>query len=95
MAFLASDEQQLALADASDAIPPMTSAAALSVERHPDRAAFVRAVDHATAPIAFPGAADVLSAFDGAIAGLEDGDAAAMLGDLQESLETAYESSRR
>lgn len=92
--FLSSDEQQLALAEASGLLPPSPSVAAAYAEAHPEMAAFVAAAEHATAPVAFPGSAAVVSHLDGELSSLAEADASELLADVQERLDAAWAEAR-
>ncbi|WAC67064.1 extracellular solute-binding protein [Agrococcus sp. SL85] len=94
VAFLTSDEQQLAFSDAFGVIPSTQGAAATYAETYPENAAFVAGAEYAESPVAFKGAADVVSEFNNAITTLGDADAQAVLDQLQSQLETAYEASQ-
>ncbi len=89
--FLTSDEQQLAFSEAFGVIPSTESGAQQYAEQFPENAAFVDGVEYATSPVAFAGAAAVISDFNASLEGLESADAAQLLGDLQSNLEAALE----
>lgn len=92
--FLTSDEQQLAFSDAFGVIPSTQSAAATYAETYPENEAFVAGADYAESPVAFAGAADVVTEFNNAITTLDGADAQAVLDQLQTQLEAAYEASQ-
>jgi multiple sugar transport system substrate-binding protein len=94
VAFLTSEEQQLAFADAFGVIPSTESGAAAYAEAYPENAAFVAGADYAVSPVAFSGAADVVSEFNNAITTLQGADAQAVLDEVQTQLEAAFEASQ-
>lgn len=94
VAFLTSDEQQLAFSDAFGVIPSTQAAAAQYAETYPENAAFVAGADYAVSPVNFSGAADVVSEFNNAITRLQGADPQAVLDQVQSQLEAAYESSQ-
>ncbi|MGM1029148.1 MAG: sugar ABC transporter substrate-binding protein [Actinomycetota bacterium] len=94
VAFLTSDEQQLAFSEAFGVIPSTQAAAATYAETYPENAAFVAGADYAQSPVAFAGAADVVGEFNNAITTLQGADAQAVLDQVQSQLEAAYESSQ-
>lgn len=94
VAFLTSDEQQLEFSDAFGVIPSTQTAAATYAETYPENAAFVDGAEYAVSPVAFKGAADVVTEFNNAITTLEGADAQAVLDQLQSQLEAAYEASQ-
>lgn len=94
VAFLTSDEQQLAFSEAFGVIPSTESAAATYAETYPENAAFVAGADYAVSPVAFSGAADVVSEFNNAITTLQGADAQAVLDQVQSQLEAAHQASQ-
>ncbi len=87
--FLTSDEQQLAFADAFGVIPSTESGAAEYATKYPENKAFVAGNDYAVSPVAFAGAAAVITDFNSALEGLATGDPKAILATLQTNLEAA------
>lgn len=91
VAFLTSDEQQLAFSDAFGVIPSTESAAAVYAERYPENAAFVAGADYAVTPASFDGAAAVLSEFNSRISDFGGADFSAVLADFQAQLQAALD----
>lgn len=94
VAFLTSDEQQLAFSEAFGVIPSTESAAATYADTYPENAAFVAGADYAVSPVAFSGAADVVGEFNNAITTLQGADAQAVLDQVQSQLEAAHQASQ-
>lgn len=94
VAFLTSDEQQLAFSEAFGVIPSTQAAAATYAETYPENAAFVAGADYAQSPVNFAGASDVVGEFNNAITTLQGADPQAVLDQVQSQLEAAYESSQ-
>lgn len=94
VAFLTSDDQQLAFSEAFGVIPSTESAAATYADTYPENAAFVAGADYAMSPVAFSGAADVVGEFNNAITTLQGADAQAVLDQVQSQLEAAYQASQ-
>ncbi|MCJ1687118.1 extracellular solute-binding protein [Rathayibacter sp. VKM Ac-2927] len=88
---LTSDEQQLAFSDAFGVIPSTESGAAEYASKYPENAAFVTGNDYAVSPVAFAGAATVITDFNSALEGLASGDPEAILADLQTNLQDALD----
>ncbi|QHC57381.1 extracellular solute-binding protein [Rathayibacter sp. VKM Ac-2760] len=88
---LTSDEQQLAFSDAFGVIPSTESGAAEYATKYPENAAFVSGNDYAVSPVAFAGAATVITDFNSALEGLATGDPEAILADLQTNLQDALD----
>ncbi|WKK73047.1 extracellular solute-binding protein [Rathayibacter oskolensis] len=88
---LTSDEQQLAFADAFGVIPSTETGAAGYATEYPENAAFVSGNDYAVSPVAFAGAATVITDFNSALEGLATGDPEAILADLQTNLQDALD----
>lgn len=84
---LTSDDQQLAFADAFGVIPSVQSAAEAYAEDRPTFQPFVDGAEYAQNPPAQEGAADVIGDFNAQLEGLEDGDPAAILESVQQSLQ--------
>jgi multiple sugar transport system substrate-binding protein len=84
---LTSEEQQLAFADAFGVIPSVESAAQQYAEDKPQFAPFVAGADYAQNPPSQEGAADVIGDFNAQLEGLENGDPAAILASVQESMQ--------
>lgn len=91
VASLTSDEQQLAFSDAFGVIPSTESGAAEYASKYPENAAFVTGNDYAVSPVAFAGAATVITDFNSALEGLASGDPEAILADLQTNLQDALD----
>ena len=91
VAFLTSDEQQLAFSDAFGVIPSTESAAAVYAVRFPENAAFVAGADYAVTPVNFAGASSVLTEFNAQIADFAGVDFASLLGTVQSQLQAAYD----
>lgn len=91
VAFLTSDDQQLAFSDAFGVIPSTESAAATYAESYPENAAFVAGADYAVTPVSFDGAAAVLSEFNSRISDFANADFASILADFQSQLQAAYD----
>ncbi|NQX16814.1 extracellular solute-binding protein [Rathayibacter sp. VKM Ac-2857] len=91
VAALTSDEQQLAFSDAFGVIPSTESGAAEYASKYPENAAFVTGNDYAVSPVAFAGAATVITDFNSALEGLASGDPEAILADLQTNLQDALD----
>lgn len=94
VSYLTSDEQQAAFAAAFGVIPSTETAAAQYATDYPEKAAFVTGNDYAVSPVAFAGAATVITDFNAAIEGLSSGDPATILGDLQTNLQSALDESK-
>ncbi|MWV48485.1 extracellular solute-binding protein [Rathayibacter sp. VKM Ac-2803] len=88
---LTSDEQQLAFSDAFGVIPSTETGAAEYATKYPENAAFVSGNDYAVSPVAFAGAATVITDFNSALEGLATGDPEAILADLQTNLQDALD----
>ena len=88
---LTADEQQLAFSDAFGVIPSTESGAAEYASKYPENAAFVTGNDYAVSPVAFAGAATVITDFNSALEGLASGDPEAILADLQTNLQDALD----
>ncbi len=88
---LTSEEQQLAFADAFGVIPSLESAAEQYQQDHPDYAPFVAGADYAQNPPSQQGAVDVITDFNAQLDGLKDGDPAAILASVQESMQAVIE----
>ena len=88
---LTSEEQQLAFADAFGVIPSLESAAEQYQQDHPDYAPFVAGADYAQNPPPQQGAADVIADFNAQLEGLKNGDPAAILASVQESMQAVVE----
>ncbi|PPF17138.1 MULTISPECIES: extracellular solute-binding protein [unclassified Rathayibacter] len=88
---LTSDEQQLAFSDAFGVIPSTETGAAEYATKYPENSAFVSGNDYAVSPVAFAGAATVITDFNSALEGLATGDPESILGDLQTNLQDALD----
>jgi multiple sugar transport system substrate-binding protein len=88
---LTADEQQLAFSDAFGVIPSTETGAAEYATKYPENAAFVSGNDYAVSPVAFAGAATVITDFNSALEGLASGDPEAILADLQTNLQDALD----
>lgn len=89
--YLTSDEQQLAFAEAFGVIPSTESGAAEYATRFPENEPFVAGNDYAVSPVAFDGAAAVITDFNSSLGGLATGDAEAILTQLQTDLQAALD----
>lgn len=89
--YLTTDEQQMAFADAFGVIPSTESGAATYAEQFPENAAFVAGVEYAESPVAFAGAADVITDFNASLEGIATGDPASILAQLQTNLQAALD----
>ena len=89
--FLTSDDQQLAFADAFGVIPSTESGAATYATTYPENASFVAGNDYAVSPVAFAGAATVISDFNAQLESLIGGDAKSILATLQTNLQAALD----
>ncbi len=88
VSHLTSDEQQLAFADAFGVIPSTKSGAEQYATKYPENAAFVAGNDYAVSPVAFAGAATVITDFNSALEGIATGDPETILAAFQENLQT-------
>ncbi len=84
---LTSAEQQLDFADAFGVIPSVQSAAEQYAADQPRFEAFVAGAEYAQNPPAQDGAADVVADFNAQLEGLENGDPAAILTSVQQSMQ--------
>ncbi len=89
--FLTSDAQQLKFSAAFGVIPSTESAAKKYATTYPDNAAFVKSNDYAVSPVAFAGAATVITDFNSQLEGIAAGDPKAILGSLQKNLQAALD----
>lgn len=89
--FLTSDAQQLKFSAAFGVIPSTESAAKTYATKYPDNAAFVKSNDFAVSPVAFAGAATVITDFNSQLEGIATGDPKAMLQSLQKNLQAALD----
>jgi multiple sugar transport system substrate-binding protein len=89
--YLTSDEQQLKFSDAFGVIPSTESAAKTYATTYPDNAAFVKGNDYAVSPVAFAGAASVITDFNSQLEGIATGDPKAILQSLQKNLQSALD----
>lgn len=85
--FLTSEDQQLAFADAFGVIPSVQTAAEQYAEGKPEFAPFVAGAEYAQNPPAQEGAADVIGDFNAQLEGLKNGDPAAILESVQQSMQ--------
>ena len=91
VSFLTSDDQQLAFSAAFGVIPSTQSAAATYATQFPENAAFVAGNDYAVSPVAFAGAAEVISDFNASLASIATADPAAILATFQTNLQAALD----
>jgi multiple sugar transport system substrate-binding protein len=84
---LTSPDQQLAFADAFGVIPSVQSAAEQYASDRPEFQPFVAGADYAQNPPAQEGAAEVIGDFNAQLEGLQDGDPAAILESVQQSMQ--------
>lgn len=84
---LTSPEQQAEFAEAFGVIPSVESAAQRYGEDSPEVAPFIESADFAQNPPSTVGAADVITDFNAQLETLRDGDPAAILASVQESLQ--------
>lgn len=84
---LTSEDQQLAFADAFGVIPSVQSAAEAYAEDRPAFQPFVDGAEYAQNPPSQEGAADVITDFNAQLEGLQDGDPAAILESVQQSMQ--------
>jgi multiple sugar transport system substrate-binding protein len=84
---LTTEEQQLAFADAFGVIPSVQTAAEQYADDKPEFAPFVAGAEYAQNPPAQEGAADVIADFNAQLEGLENGDPAAILESVQQSMQ--------
>jgi len=89
--YLTSDDQQLAFSDAFGVIPSTESGAAEYATQYPENEPFVAGNDYAVSPVAFAGAADVVTEFNSQIESLATANASDLLASLQSDLEAALE----
>jgi multiple sugar transport system substrate-binding protein len=91
VSFLTSDDQQLAFSAAFGVIPSTQSAAATYATQFPENAAFVAGNDYAVSPVAFAGAAEVISDFNASLASIATADPAQILATFQQNLQAALD----
>ena len=84
---LTSEGQQLAFADAFGVIPSVQSAAEAYAEDRPAFQPFVDGAEYAQNPPSQEGASDVITDFNAQLEGLQDGDPAAILESVQQSMQ--------
>lgn len=92
--FLTTPEEQLLAAEAFGVIPSTTAGADTYASDFPENAAFVAGVDYAVSPVAFNGAAAVMSEFNTELEQLGSADAASLLATLQGNLQAALDSAQ-
>ena len=85
--FLTAEEQQLTFADAFGVIPSVESAAEQYADDKPEFAPFIAGAEYAQNPPAQEGAADVIADFNAQLEGLKNGDPAAILASVQQSMQ--------
>lgn len=89
--FLTSDAQQLKFSAAFGVIPSTESAAKTYATTYPANAPFVKSNDYAVSPVAFAGAATVITDFNSQLEGIATGDPKAILASLQKNLQAALD----
>ena len=89
--YLTADAQQLKFAEAFGVIPSTKSAAATYATTYPANAAFVKSNDYAVSPVAFAGAASVITDFNSQLEGIATADPQAILSSLQKNLQPALD----
>lgn len=89
--YLTSDAQQLKFSAAFGVLPSTESAAKTYATTYPANAAFVTGNSYAVSPIAFAGAATVITDFNSQLEGIATGDPKAILQSLQTNLQTALD----
>ena len=92
--FLTTPEEQLLAAEAFGVIPSTTAGADTYATDFPENAAFVAGVEYAVSPVAFNGAAAVMSEFNTELEQLGTADAASLLATLQGNLQAALDSAQ-
>jgi multiple sugar transport system substrate-binding protein len=92
--FLTSDAQQLKFSAAFGVIPSTESAAKQYATTYPANAAFVKSNDYAVSPVAFAGAATVITDFNSQLEGIATGDPQAILASLQKNLQAALDAAK-
>ncbi len=85
--FLTAEEQQLTFADAFGVIPSVETAAEQYADDKPEFAPFIAGAEYAQNPPAQEGAADVIADFNAQLEGLKNGDPAAILASVQQSMQ--------
>jgi multiple sugar transport system substrate-binding protein len=88
---LTADAQQLKFSAAFGVIPSTESAAKTYATTYPDNAAFVAGNEYAVSPVAFAGAATVITDFNSQLEGIATGDPKAILATLQKNLQAALD----
>lgn len=91
VSYLTSDEQQLAFADAFGVIPSTETGAAEYATKYPANAAFVAGNDYAVSPVAFAGAATVITDFNSSLESLATSDPEAILASFEKNLQDALD----
>ncbi|NQX13484.1 extracellular solute-binding protein [Microbacteriaceae bacterium VKM Ac-2855] len=91
VSYLTSDEQQLAFSDAFGVIPSTETGAAEYATKYPENAAFVAGNDYAVSPVAFAGAATVITDFNASLEGIATADPEAILETFQTNLQDALD----
>ncbi|PPF52316.1 ABC transporter substrate-binding protein [Clavibacter michiganensis] len=91
VAALTTDDQQMAFADAFGVIPSTESGAEAYAAKHPENQAFVAGVDYAVNPVAFAGAATVITDFNSELEGIATGDPEEILQAFQTNLQAALD----
>jgi multiple sugar transport system substrate-binding protein len=89
--YLTADSRQLKFAAAFGVIPSTKSAAKTYASTYPNNAPFVKGNDYAVSPVAFAGAASVISDFNSQLEGIATGDPKAILSSLQKNLQSALD----
>jgi multiple sugar transport system substrate-binding protein len=88
---LTADAQQLKFSAAFGVIPSTESAAKTYATTYPANSAFVKSNDYAVSPVAFAGAASVITDFNSQLEGIASGDPKAILASLQTNLQSALD----
>ncbi|MGO4692371.1 sugar ABC transporter substrate-binding protein [Glaciibacter sp. 2TAF33] len=95
VSFLTSDKQQLEFSKAFGVIPSTESAAKTYATTYPENQAFVTGNDYAVSPVAFAGAATVITDFNSQLQGIATGDPKAILAALQTNLQSALDAANK
>jgi multiple sugar transport system substrate-binding protein len=89
--YLTSDAQQLKFSAAFGVIPSTKTAAKTYATTYPANASFVKSNDYAVSPVAFAGAASVITDFNSQLEGIATGDPKTILASLQKNLQSALD----
>jgi multiple sugar transport system substrate-binding protein len=91
---LTSDAQQLKFSAAFGVIPSTETAAKEYATKYPGNAAFVKGNDYAVSPVAFAGAATVITDFNSQLEGIATADPKTILASLQKNLQAALDATK-